>query len=121
VSNVLSRLKKKGLISKEKETWKITRLGKEMLMHKNNALLSFIPEKPNKKQKKTTIIVFDIPEKKRKYRDWLRYELIGLGFEFVQQSVWFGPTLPQEFVVYLEKVKLIKYTRFFKVKEGDLI
>ncbi len=121
VQNTLSRLKKQKLISNKDSVWNITPLGKEILLKKNSAITLFAKEKPKLKQVKQTIVVFDIPEKKRKYRDWLRHELIGFGFEFIQQSVWFGPKLPKEFILYLDEQKLLPYVRFFKVKEDDLI
>ncbi|HUC88708.1 MAG TPA: hypothetical protein VMR49_01620 [Candidatus Paceibacterota bacterium] len=121
IKGTLSRLKKKGLLSNKNKTWRITPLGKEILLQKNSAIISFAPERPKIKQVKTTMVIFDIPEKKRKYRDWFRHELIEFGFDFVQQSVWFGPTLPKEFIIYLQKEKLLQYIKFFKATEDDLI
>jgi CRISPR-associated endonuclease Cas2 len=121
IKGTLSRLKKNGLLSNKNKTWRITSLGKEMLLQKNSAIIYFIPKKPKTKQIKTTMVIFDIPEKKRKYRDWLRYELIEFGFELIQKSVWFGPTLSKEFIIYLQKEKLLQYIKFFKATENDLI
>jgi len=67
------------------------------------------------------IIIFDIPEKKKRYREWLRTELVGFGFTLIQKSVWLGPALPKEFVEYLNEVKLLKHVRFFRATENDLI
>jgi len=121
IKGTLSRLKKKGLLSNKNNTWHITRMGKEMLLKKNSSITYFKSKKPKSKKIKTTIIIFDIPEKKRKYRDWLRHELIEFGFDFVQQSVWFGPSLPKEFILFLKKEKLLQYVKFFKASEEDLI
>ena len=90
-------------------------------MQRNSAIIYFAPKKSKTKQIKTTMVIFDIPEKKRKYRDWLRHELVGFGFELVQKSVWFGPTLPKEFIIYLQKEKILQYIKFFKATEDDLI
>ena len=119
--STLSRMKKNGLLGQENNTWHLTPLGKEMLNHSTRAIISFAPKKPAKKITKTTIIIFDIPETKRKYRDWLRHELISFGFELVQKSVWFGPAVPKEFISYLDEIKLLPYIRFFQAKESDLI
>ncbi|MBK5215600.1 MAG: hypothetical protein JJE53_02215 [Candidatus Pacebacteria bacterium] len=120
--NTLSRMKKKGLISNNTGIWSITKEGEELLKEKKSSIMKFSPNyKINKKEPKSIIVVFDIPEKKRLYRDWLRNELIGLGFELVQKSVWFGPSLPKEFVLYLNERKIIKHIRFFKASEKDLI
>jgi phenylacetic acid degradation operon negative regulatory protein len=119
----LSRLKSQGLVKKVGETWLITPEGKEMLQTPDKkAIRNFFPlRKVNGAVRRKLIVVFDIPEKRRNYRDWLRSELIGFGFDLIQRSVWFGPPLPQEFLEYLEDQKLLKYIRFFKAEESDLI
>jgi DNA-binding transcriptional regulator PaaX len=121
IKTTLSRLKKQGLIINKSGIWNITDEGKNLLEEKQNSFVKFEKKKPLQKIKKTMIVIFDIPEKKRIYRDWLRNELVGFGYELVQKSVWFGPSLPKEFVLYLEKGKIIEYIRFFKVTEKDLI
>ncbi|MCC6323212.1 hypothetical protein IT400_00285 [Candidatus Nomurabacteria bacterium] len=117
----LSRLKKKGLVSQKGTSWHITNVGKAMLLKGNKHRPYFTKQNLKTKQVKNTIVAFDIPEKNRKYRDWLRYELISFGFEFVQQSLWFGPSLPKEFIEYLHKEKLLQYIKIFKAKEEDLL
>jgi CRISPR/Cas system-associated endoribonuclease Cas2 len=55
-------------------------------------------------------VLFDIPEKRRKIRNWLRDQLKEWDFELVQKSVWIGKgPLPKEFNERLG---------FFGVKEG---
>lgn len=121
VQSTLTRLKKRGLLSNEKRVWSITPEGKELLQHKKSQIKRYFPTKIKTEQSKTMIIVFDIPEKERNYRDWLRGELMGFGFEMIQRSVWFGPALPKEFITYLDEHKILKYVRFFKAREEDLI
>lgn len=122
VRTTLSRLKKKGLVENLRGEWSISEEGKEILTSRGPGLKEFLPaEKISTKASKRLIVTFDIPEKRRKYRDWLRSELIGFGFESVQKSVWFGPALPKEFIEYLGQVKLLEHIRFFKVSESDLI
>jgi DNA-binding transcriptional regulator PaaX len=119
--NTLSKMKKHGLLSNEKGVWKITSEGKLLLKNEEFELTKFSKQK-NKSTKlsKTTMVIFDIPEKKRLYRNWLRNELVGFGFELVQKSVWFGPALPKEFITYLGERKLLEYVRFFRVTEKDV-
>jgi CRISPR-associated endonuclease Cas2 len=122
IRNTLSRMKTKGLISNNEKVWEITPEGKELLKESKSAVLRFTKNIQSRiNLPKTTIVIFDIPEKKRLYRDWLRNELIGFGYELIQKSVWYGPALPKEFVSYLGEQKLLEYVRFFKVKEEDLI
>jgi len=121
--NTLSRMKKNGLLKNDHKKWAITLEGKEFLNGKNSDIRKFFPSTKNvKKDKpKSVIIIFDIPEKKRRYRDWLRLELIGFGFDQIQKSVWFGYPLPKEFVEYLDECGLSTYIRFFKATERELI
>src|SRR3989344_2339715 len=46
---------------------------------------------PVRWDKKWRIVIFDIPEKKKKARDALRWELKKLGFFELQKSVWVFP------------------------------
>lgn len=118
----LSRLKKKGLIDNQNGKWILSEEGKLFLNEPGYLARNFISnKKPGKTFKKELIVTFDIPERKRKYRDWLRSELVGFGFELVHKSVWFGPALPEEFIEYLDEEGIIRYIRFFRVAEEDLI
>jgi DNA-binding transcriptional regulator PaaX len=75
-----------------------------------------------KNKDKNLIIIFDIPEKERQKRDWLRGELVALGFVSLQKSVWFGPApIPKKFIEYLAKMNIISYLKFFKATETDLV
>lgn len=119
--NTLSRMKRRGLILNKKGIWKITEEGEKLLKEKKSAFVNFPKKKINKNITKTMIVIFDIPEKKRIYRDWLRGELVGFGYELIQKSVWFGPSLPKEFIEYLNDKKLLQYIKFFKANESDII
>jgi Phenylacetic acid-responsive transcriptional repressor len=121
-NKTLSRLKERGLVTNRAGKWRITPEGKEFLeSKKKNEIRKFDFSDLNKNREKKLIITFDIPEKKRRYRDWLRVELVALGFELVHKSVWFGPALPKEFVEYLEEIDLVQYIRFFKATAKDIV
>jgi len=47
--------------------------------------------KPKKWDKKWRIIIFDIPERKKRIRDEIRNILTNAGFERLQDSVWVYP------------------------------
>ena len=123
LSATLSRMKKNGLLRLDKQKWATTQEGEELLKSKNSEIRKFFPNHKPKINKlpKTTIVIFDIPEKKKRYREWLRSELIGLSFELIQKSVWLGPSLPKEFIKYLEETKILKFIRFFRASEQELI
>ena len=118
----LFRLKKRGLVKNETAIWIITKKGKKYL---KNKLISKIPHFKHfkiKSEKRNMVIVFDIPELRRKQRNWLRAELVALDFIPLQKSVWLGPApLPKEFIKYLSETNLLQYLKFFKAAEEDII
>ncbi|MCR4279488.1 MAG: hypothetical protein NUV78_01985 [Candidatus Zambryskibacteria bacterium] len=124
VRAIVKRMEKNGLIKKNGKKWLLTVNGGNNLEKRHLVIKKFLNPKDvmiNRQKEKKLIIIFDIPEKKKKYREWLRTELIGYGFSLVQKSVWFGPPLPKEFVEYLGEAGLLKYVKFFKASERDLI
>lgn len=118
----LSRLKKRGLTENRNGIWTITKKGREFF---KNKLISKIPHfghLKTKNKKKEMVIVFDIPEIRRRQRNWLRIELVALGFIPLQKSVWLGPApLPKEFIEYLSETNLLSYLKFFKATEEDIV
>lgn len=120
----LYRLKKRGFIENQGGIWHITKNGKNYLKSKLSINFKHHIKYLNrpKDMKYKILIIFDIPEKYRKMRDWLRIELISLGFNSVQKSVWLGPSpLPQGFIYFLKGTGLLRFIKFLKVKEEDLI
>ena len=117
----LSRLKRRGYVENKKGIWQITKMGRACLLKK----ASFLPmhsRRVVKSQHKNIIISFDIPETHKKKRNWLRIELLYLGFEMLQRSVWLGPSpVPQEFIDSLRKLQILQYMKFFEAKEADII
>ena len=124
VHTIINRMKRNGLLRKKSKGWSITAEGRTYLNKKDSGIKKFFKSEniiDNREKVKRLIIIFDIPEKKKRYREWLRTELVGFGFTLIQKSVWLGPALPKEFVEYLNEVKLLKHVRFFRATEKDLI
>ena len=118
----LSQLKRRGLIENKKGIWAITQKGKEYLKNKLASKMPHFRHLKSEKPKKEMVVVFDIPEKRRRQRDWLRRELTALGFVSLQKSVWLGPaSLPKEFIKYLSEFNLLQYLKFFKATEKDIV
>jgi len=118
--NTLLRLEKQGLIEKNKKgRWGITKNGKEEI----KAIEKREPKQYVCKDKKSyTIIAFDIPERKRDTRDWLRGTLIEMGFSLLQQSVWIGnKSVPREFLEDLEGFGILNNVHIFEVTKGGTI
>ncbi len=117
----LSRLKKRGFVENKKGIWRLTKAGRGYFANK----ISLFPthsEKTAKRNPKSIVISFDVPEIHKKKRDWLRAELLCLGFEMLQKSLWLGPApLPEQFVESLRKLQLFPYIKFFEAKEAEII
>ena len=84
----LSRLEKQGLIRKEpkRKIYILTEEGKELVSYVKDRY-SILDKKWDGKLK---IVIFDIPEKKKFYREWLRGELLLLNYKMLQKSVYVG-------------------------------
>lgn len=69
---------------------------------------------------KWRVIIFDLPETIRKWRDYLRKELINLGFYPLQESVYITPhPVTGELDQLLKEWNLRKYFRYLTVSEID--
>ena len=68
------------------------------------------------------VVMYDIPNNKRKERNWFRRHLLKFGYLMIQKSVWVGPSpLPKDFKEYLEKIKLDKCIKTFKLAKSYVI
>jgi len=113
----LSRLKKRGLVENKSHHWCITKQGRNYV-DQQRLKHSYL----HSRREKNMIIAFDIPESLRRKRNWLRSELIVLGFVPLQKSVWFGPSpLPQKFITSVDELKLMSFVKFFKAVEADIV
>lgn len=107
----VSRLARRGSIEKKDEGFVLTAKGKREY-EKPYRLMRKIT-KPNKK----IIVIFDVPEKKKKIREWLRFQLKWWDFKMVQKSVWVGHgPLPTEFKKRLKNLGIEKSVLIFGIK-----
>ena len=117
----VSKMKHDGLIKElENEKFTISSKGEKKLIELKHGLPGRHYEKVN--QNSSIIISFDIPEKLRRKRNWLREVLRNLGFEMIHQSVWVGKVkIPKEFIIDLENLKILEYVEIFEIsKTGTL-
>jgi len=85
---------------------------------KRQYLCSFISNF-HKDAPKNLLLIYDIPEGKKKERDWFRRQLKNFNFVMIQRSVWVGPSpLPEEFLVYLKRIGLQKEFKTFKLAKS---
>jgi len=111
-STILNRLQKQGLIEHEKGKWNITNLGTKIVKG-----TKFRPSELPEKDGAIRLVIFDIPEKERKKRLWLRLELIAYDYSLLQKSVWVGyRPLPKDFLDSLEYLNLRSHVQIFSIK-----
>ncbi len=127
--SMLYKLKQQGLIiekkSKGKILLRITKLGREKLGILKIKSLRRLPPRSyvlEKGEKKFIIVAFDIPERDKRMRDWLREVLRGFGMYMIQKSVWTGKiSLPKTFLDDLKQYQLLNYVEIFEIsKTGSL-
>jgi DNA-binding PadR family transcriptional regulator len=102
------RLQKQGLIIKipKQKIFALTEDGKKILLEVEDRLAIF--QKPW--DKKLRLVFFDIPERKRSWRNWLRSELSALRFQKIQESVYVGKSpLPKSFYEEINQQGMNKY------------
>ncbi|MBI2062776.1 MAG: hypothetical protein HYT61_00855 [Candidatus Yanofskybacteria bacterium] len=117
----IHRLNKRGLIKKIDGTFRLTRRGEKeaFFAHLDAQALLYKPKKL-KWDGYWRMIIFDVPEKKRKYRDYLRQMLKTLGFKELQKSTWVTPyPIPDFLKELLWEERIKRFTRFINIKEID--
>ncbi|MFA6325161.1 MAG: hypothetical protein WCX46_02960, partial [Candidatus Paceibacterota bacterium] len=99
--NTIKRMVKKGFMSfinKNGEvSVKLTEKGKknaQKYIWDDNKKI----KKPSSWDKKWRLVMFDIPEKKKRVRDLIRFHLKRIGFVQIQGSVWIYPYPCEEIV-----------------------
>jgi len=126
--SLLYKLKKDGFISEQPKVGKkmlsltikgMRKLAKiEMASRKYYPMLNYeIEKKPE-----VTIVAFDVPERDRGKRQWLRAALRSLEFDMIQKSIWFGKAkLPENFIEDLASMDLLDYIEIFEVSKGGTL
>ncbi len=117
-SRLIYYLKKKGLIGienlKNKEAILLTKKGSERVLRIRFKTTS----KKYRSDGKWQMIIFDIPEKKRKLRDFLRDSLSFLGYKILQKSIWVCPyDVEKDTENLLREYSLDQYVKTFLIEE----
>src|SRR3989344_917618 len=123
--DLMSRLKRDELVRKINESrWKITKQGLvkklKLILKQKNSLPA--PKYDARESNEWTIVIFDIPERESRKREWLRAALTRLGLKMFQKSVWIGKVIfPEEFIRDLAKLQLVSYVEILAItKKGSL-
>ena len=118
--SLLYKLKKEGLIKTPSPFGWITERGRGEIKEIKQRLSRNNYQKIESSE--LTIVAFDIPEKHKGYRDWVRNILKNLGFYMLQKSVFIGYIkIPHEFIEELDRKNIIHYVQIFSIgKTGTL-
>ncbi len=120
---LMYNLKRSGLVAAtpgKDGIFKLTAKGKSFLRKLRWKRTPTTKEDSNKAT--TKVVIFDVPEKQRRYRRWLREVLSGLGFTMLQKSVWAGKVkLPEDFLVDLRDMGLMKFVEIFSIGESGTL
>ncbi|KPJ56325.1 hypothetical protein AMJ49_05170 [Parcubacteria bacterium DG_74_2] len=122
----INYLKKKGYIKiknlEEEKGILLTSKGRQKaLIAKHKLSPKFKSKLKKRKDQKWVMIIFDIPEKKKKYRDDFRRFLYNLGFQKLQLSVWVSPyEVRKDLEEIIRAFYLDKFVRIFIIKEVEI-
>lgn len=125
----LNQLKRDGLVTRQSKqegsrvsTWHITADGKDHLacLKERKKFSRRFPR--GEKNGSFIIVAFDVPERERRKRDWLRINLVALGFSKLQHSVWVGKiVIPEDFFKELREHDMLEYVHIFSVNKAGTI
>lgn len=114
IRQTIGRMQKHGLVKKEKNKYTLTLLGKSIAKYILGRKKIF----RNKWDKKHRVVIFDIPEKKKHLRNWLREELYLLKYEKLQKSVFVGKfPLPKDLIKEIKNKKINKFVDYLLVEK----
>lgn len=122
IDTTLSHLKKSKFLVVNQAQWKITMKGKEKLKTLKNLLRLPRRDYVSAPNKDLVVVTFDVPERERRKRDWLRAALKALGFSMLQQSVWIGKCkIPEEFIRDLVALRVFEYVEILVVTRSGTV
>ena len=125
---LLAKLRKEGFVKKKKFNaeilWQLTAAGLEKLKVLNENMQDVLPKRQylKKKSKDLIVVIFDIPEKLKYKRVWLRQQLKNLEFKLLQKSVWVGYwQIPEDFIHDLREIRILPCVHILKVYKTGLL
>ena len=123
---LLNRLKREGLISNDGRRrnvlWQLTAKGLARLQRLLKIAETPKPVYPKRRDGKWRVVVYDIPEREREKRVWIRQALVSLGFSFLQESVWVGTcAISRAFLDDLREMEMIPYVQIFEVSRKGTV
>ena len=127
ISTLLCRLRKEGFVAsagpKKKTVWRITGKGRKHLHDAPHPQFTRVDYALPPKDHMVRLISFDIPERQRKSRDWLRKTLLACDYRILHKSVFIGNRpLPDEILEEIDELNLASYVHIVGLdKKGTLV
>jgi RecG-like helicase len=108
----IRRLQKQGFVKKKNGKYLLTKSGKNIagyIINRKNIV-------SKKWDGKYRVIIFDIPEKTKENRDWLRQELYILNYKKLQESVFISKySLVEDLIKEIKRRKMGNYVNYLLV------
>lgn len=126
LSSMLYHLKKDGLVvmrgPNKKAVWSITKKGRHILKESQPSRPKATFDELPPEDGIARLVAFDVPEKQREKRQWLRATLIACGFESIQRSVFLGwRALPEDAIKEIGDMDMDDYIHIVVIqKPGTL-
>lgn len=98
--NSFTKLVARGYIGIEDGKARLTQKGEKLAALMGEGRLK--PKKPKKWDHKWRVLIFDIPERRKKTREQVRRTVSTLGFKHLQDSVWVYPYDCEDLIVLLK-------------------
>lgn len=127
ISTLLCRLRKEGLVAhtgpKSKTVWKITEKGRKRLRDTPSQVFTIPDFELPPEDSIIRLVSFDIPERERRKRDWLRKILLASDYRILHKSVFIGKRpLPDEALEDIATIGLKPYIHLVSIdKKGTLV
>lgn len=120
-SRLIYYLKNQGYIKiknlEQKQGVLLTKKGRDKVLRAKFK----IKKKKKRHDGKWQMVIFDIPERKRVFRDLLRENLQILGYKMLQRSIWVCPyDVLEETEGIIRRYSLDPYVKLFLIEEIEL-
>ncbi len=127
--SILTKLRRQKFIQRAERRrsaqWNITVKGLKHIEELRDAIRRAFPSKSkyaSEAKNEWKIIIFDIPEREKNKREWLRSVLNHLGLKMLQKSVWTGKIgIPKDFLEDLHNLHMLDYVEIFAITKSGSI
>ncbi len=112
IKQSMGKLQKYGFVEKKDNNYLLSSVGKKLasyILKRKKAL-------DKKWDKKYRVVIFDVPEKQRRDRNWLRNELYFLNYKQLQKSVFISKCpITEDLIKEIKRKKLGNFVNYLLV------